>query len=199
MAFEGVVALDGVDLALHRGEILGLIGPNGAGKTTLLNVMSGFVKPMPGRVLVTGVDVTRWEPDARVRQGIARSFQGVRLFNDLTVAENLEVPALALGLSRRATTEYAESLLQRTNLGSRSAARAGSLSAGDQHRVGVLRALALKPAFLLLDEPAAGLNEVESDELVVLIRPFAMSWAVAFWSWTTICRSSCRYVNASRF
>lgn len=168
--FDGLVALSEVDLVLHPHEILGLIGPNGAGKTTLVNVLTGYVKPTRGRVLLAGGDVTDMTPPARVRRGLARSFQGTRLFRSLTALENVEAGALATGAGRRQARDHALLLLARFGLEGRAKHRAGSLPAGDQRRLGVARALAVDPRFLLLDEPAAGLNEIESNELVSTIR-----------------------------
>ena len=168
--FDGLRALSDVDLVLNPREILGLIGPNGAGKTTLVNVLSGYVKPTRGRVLLEGRDVTGTTPSTRVRKGLARSFQGTRLFRALTVLENVEAGVLARGVGRSQARGRALSLLARFGLEGRVKQRAGLLPAGDQRRLGVARALAVEPRFLLLDEPAAGLNEVESGELVDTIR-----------------------------
>jgi branched-chain amino acid transport system ATP-binding protein len=168
--FEGVRALDAVDLELAPGEILGLIGPNGAGKTTLVNVMTGFQPPTLGSVRLGSVDLTRLAPHRLVRAGVARSFQGGRPFSGLTVFESIEVAALGSGKPRTEARELARSLLDRIGLAEKAGARAASLPYGDQRRVGVVRALATGPAFLLLDEPAAGLNEAEADELVTAIR-----------------------------
>jgi branched-chain amino acid transport system ATP-binding protein len=167
--FEGGKALDGVELKLRRGQILGLIGPNGAGKTTLTNVLSGFQRPSQGRVLLDGREVTRTPPHRRSRLGIARTFQGVRLFQDLTVRENVEAAAALRGRSRRARSELTESLLDAMQISSRGEHLASSLPYGDERRLGIARALATRPSFLLLDEPAAGLDEDESDELLAAI------------------------------
>jgi len=167
--FGGVKAVDGVDFALHRGEILGLIGPNGAGKTTLLNVLSGFQKPTGGRVFVSGRDVTGWAPNRLARLGLGRTFQGMRLFGELTVFENVELGGVGLGLSRRAARRRVWELLHRLNLFQSASVRADSLPYGDGRRVGIARALAMHPTFLLLDEPAAGLNEDETDEVMAVI------------------------------
>jgi branched-chain amino acid transport system ATP-binding protein len=163
--FAGVKAIDGVDLTLRQGEILGLIGPNGAGKTTLLNVLSCFQAPTEGRVALGGVDVTGWAPAKVGTHGLGRTFQNVRLFGRLSVFENLEVAALGSGMRARPARAFASQLLGRAGLADRARAVAESLSHGEARRVGVLRALAMRPRFLLLDEPAAGLNESESDEL----------------------------------
>ena len=169
--FEGVTALEEVDLAIESGDILGLIGPNGAGKTTLLNVISGFVAEEAGKVRLDSVDVTGWTAEARARAGLGRSIQAVRLFESLTVLENLETGALCRGgRRRREAAEAALALLERVDLAHMAGREARTLPAGDRRLIGVLRALATDPDFLLLDEPAAGLNEAESDELVSAIR-----------------------------
>jgi branched-chain amino acid transport system ATP-binding protein len=164
--FGGVHAVDGVDLELSKGEILGLIGPNGAGKTTLVNALSGFQKPTAGRVLLNGDDVTGWSPDRLARRGLTRTFQSVRLFSGLTVLENIELGGVGVGMRRPAARRAARELLERLGLGGMADAFATGLPHGLERRLGILRALAAKPTFLLLDEPAAGLNEHESDELV---------------------------------
>src|SRR5438309_11646190 len=98
--FGGVHAVDGVDLELRKGEILGLIGPNGAGKTTLVNALSGFERPTAGRVFLNGVDVTGWHPARLARKGLTRTFQSVRLFPGLTVLENVELGGVGVGMRR---------------------------------------------------------------------------------------------------
>jgi branched-chain amino acid transport system ATP-binding protein len=164
--FGGVRAVDGVDLELRKGEILGLIGPNGAGKTTLVNALSGFEKPSAGKVYLSGADVTGWAPHRLARRGLARTFQSVRLFPGLTVLENVELGGVGVGMRRPAARAAARELLDRLGLAERADSLATGLPHGLERRLGMLRALASKPAFLLLDEPAAGLNERESDELV---------------------------------
>jgi ABC-type branched-subunit amino acid transport system ATPase component len=164
--FGGVHAVDGIDLVVRKGEILGLIGPNGAGKTTLVNALSGFQKPTTGTVLLDGTDVTGWSPHRLARRGLARTFQSVRLFPDLTVLENVELGGVGVGMRRPAARRWARDLLERLKLGDREQLYATGLPHGLERRLGIVRALAAKPAFLLLDEPAAGLNEQESDELV---------------------------------
>jgi branched-chain amino acid transport system ATP-binding protein len=164
--FGGVHAIDDVDLTLTKGEILGLIGPNGAGKTTLVNALSGFQRPTAGQVRVGGADVTGWSPDRLARLGLARTFQSVRMFPDLTVLENVELGGVGVGMRRSAARKWARDLLERMKLDEMSDLYGAGLPHGLERRFGIVRALATKPSFLLLDEPAAGLNERESDELV---------------------------------
>lgn len=167
--FGGVKAVDGVDLAVRRGEILGLIGPNGAGKTTLVNAVTGFQRPTSGRVFLDDLDVTGWASERLGSLGVARTFQAVRLFGNLTAFENIELGALGVGLPRREARRTAWTLLERMDLAEKADQPAAGLPYGDERRLGILRALATGPSFLLLDEPAAGLNETESDELMMAI------------------------------
>src|SRR6266545_3776609 len=148
------------------GELLGLIGPNGAGKTTLVNALSGFQKPTAGNVRMNGTDVTGWSPYRLARRGLTRTFQSVRLFPGLTVLENVELGGVGVGMRRPAARKWARELLERLSLGDKAHLYATGLPHGLERRLGVVRALAAKPNFLMLDEPAAGLNEQESDELV---------------------------------
>jgi branched-chain amino acid transport system ATP-binding protein len=164
--FGGVRAVDGVDLVLNKGEILGLIGPNGAGKTTLVNALSGFQKPTAGTVSLSGDDVTGWSSPRLARRGLTRTFQSVRLFPGLTVLENVELGGVGVGMRRSAARRWASELLARLRLDHLADRWADGLPHGLERRLGIVRALAAKPRFLLLDEPAAGLNEQESDELV---------------------------------
>ena len=171
--FAGVVALDGVDLTVDRGEIVGLIGPNGSGKTTCLNALSGFVSLAGGRVSLDERDVTRWSPARRARAGLTRTFQSVRVFAELSVSDNVEAAALGGGLGRRAARRQAAAVLASLGLAHLGDLAAGGVSAGDERRVGIARALATRPRFLLLDEPAAGLNDAESIRLIDTIRALA--------------------------
>jgi branched-chain amino acid transport system ATP-binding protein len=166
VSFAGVKAIDGVDLQMEQGEILGLIGPNGAGKTTLVNVLSGYQPSTTGRMLLNGRPVTGWSPRRLALAGLSRTFQNVRLFGRLTVSENVEVGLVSAGASRRRARERAAELLARVSLADAGEHRADSLPYGAERRLGIVRALATGPRFLLLDEPAAGLNEAESEELV---------------------------------
>jgi branched-chain amino acid transport system ATP-binding protein len=166
VSFGGLKAVGNVDLVLGRGEILGLIGPNGAGKTTLVNVLSGYQRPTRGRIRLDGVDVTGLGPPQLAWRGLARTFQGVRVFADMTVYENVELGAIGVRTSRREARELALELLARVGLSDKADAIVSALPQGDERRIGILRALATRPRFLLLDEPAAGLNENETDALV---------------------------------
>ena len=164
--FEGLVAIDRVSLSLARREVLGLIGPNGAGKTTLVNVLTGFQPPSAGRVRIDGEDVTGWQAHALARSGVARTFQNGRLFRDYTVRENLEAGAIGVGLSRRRARVRAVEILDWLELGEAADARADTVPYGIERRVGIARALATHPKWLLLDEPAAGLNDRECEVLM---------------------------------
>jgi len=168
--FEGLAALAEVSLAVKRREVFGLIGPNGAGKTTLVNCLTGFQRPSHGRVLLNGQDTAGWQPDYFRRAGVARTFQAGRLFKDMTVLENVEVTAAGLGLSRRAAAELAMRVLGWIELADRAHLLASALAYTDQRRVSIARALVVTPAFLLLDEPAAGMSDAECEHLMALIR-----------------------------
>jgi branched-chain amino acid transport system ATP-binding protein len=165
--FGGLRALDGVSLEVQEGEILGLIGPNGAGKTTLFNVITGLTAPSSGNVRWRGKAIAGQRPDVLCRLGLARTFQNLRLFRQLSCLDNLQV---AMGRNdRRGALE----LLALVQLQGRAEEAAGSLAYGDQRRLEIARALATGPQLLLLDEPAAGLNPVEKHslrELVQLLR-----------------------------
>jgi branched-chain amino acid transport system ATP-binding protein len=167
--FEGLTALDQLDVELAPAEILGLIGPNGAGKTTLVNVLTGFQRPTAGSIRIGRRDMTGRAPRYFAQAGIGRTFQNVRLFKDMTVLENLEVAAVAKGANRRAAAAEAAELLSWIGLARRSAVTADSLSYGEERMVGIVRSLMGRPRYLLLDEPAAGLNENEARELVHII------------------------------
>ena len=167
--FSGLRALDGVNLAVKVGEIVGLIGPNGSGKTTLINVITGQVNPVTGSVSLNGEDITRLQPRKIALKGITRSFQIVRLFENLTVIRNVETTALAKGASRKKAAKLAGDLLAEFNLSEFSNQLAGTLSYGDKRKVEIVRALAGQPHFLLLDEPAAGMNDAESEALLKIL------------------------------
>ena len=169
-AFEGIHALRGVSIELHRHEVVGLIGPNGAGKTTLVNVLSGFDFPSTGTVELAGREITTWTPYRRGRAGLARTFQHSRSFAGLSVRENVEVAALGSGAGPREARRRADELLGLLALETHESRPAGSLAHGDERKLGVARALATRPRFLLLDEPAAGLPEGEVPEFAAVVR-----------------------------
>jgi branched-chain amino acid transport system ATP-binding protein len=169
VVYGGVVALDGIDLTLARGEILGLIGPNGAGKTTLVNAITGFQKPSAGSVRLGDRDVTGWPAHKLARLGVVRTFQGVRSFGRLSVLENIEAGGVGIGVSARTARAEADRLVVRFNLQSYAHSRADSLPYGEERKLDIARALAARPQFLLLDEPGAGLNEQETDDLSRLV------------------------------
>ena len=182
--FGGVQALDHVTFSLKRGEILGLIGPNGAGKTTLFNCVSGVLKPDTGTIRYEEQNLSGLKPDARAHLGIARTFQNLQLFGSMTVLENLMVPLDAFArrgmfgdafrtprtrYEERKAEEHARAILHFLGLTEHTDTAAGALSVGVQRRVELGRALCLRPKLLLLDEPAAGLDAVETGELAALL------------------------------
>ena len=181
--FGGVVAVDDVSIEAVPGSVTGLIGPNGAGKTTAINAMSGFV-PHSGRVTVGGGEIGGMAPHARARAGLARTWQGVELFDDLTVLENCLVSreragigSLLSDLMNRPNPEAeasARRALARLGLDEVEAELPGELSLGQRKLVGVARALSADPQVLLLDEPAAGLSSAESAEFGQLLIALAV-------------------------
>lgn len=169
-SFAGVVALAEVTLELTSHEVVGLIGPNGAGKSTLVNVISGFDLPSSGRVLLDGEDVTGWPPHRRARVGLARTFQHARSYAGLSVRENIEVSALGIGSSPTDARATANHLLELLDLTDVQDSPASILPHGAERKLGVARALAIEPKFVLMDEPAAGLNEGEIPEFADVVR-----------------------------
>jgi branched-chain amino acid transport system ATP-binding protein len=169
-SFKGVRALSDVTFELYRHEVVGLIGPNGAGKSTLVNVLSGFDFPTAGTVELAARRVTGWSAHRRARAGLARTFQHNRSFGGLTVRENVEVAALGVGAAARKARRRADDLLELLGLADLGAAPAATLAHGDERRLGVARALATDPVFVLLDEPAAGLPEAEVPEFAAVVR-----------------------------
>lgn len=164
--FGGVYAVDDVSLECFSNEIVGLIGPNGAGKTTLLNLVAGTLAPEGGEVRVGEVHLTGMPPRACARRGLSRTFQNIRLFGRLTVRQNLEVSAAVCRRHRRhADALSVGELLKIFELTDVADNKAATLPYGLQRRTEVARALALGPSFMLLDEPAAGMNEGESTRL----------------------------------
>ena len=174
--FGGVKALDGIDLEVREGEILGIVGPNGAGKTALINTITGFYSASEGMIRFLGRDITSESLHGIGRLGIARTFQNIRLFRRMTVLENVMVANkryaarplsayFAWGGRRTAITEAME-FLDLMGLADKADQRAGGLPYGEARRLEIARALAGRPSLLLLDEPAAGMNETETARLV---------------------------------
>jgi branched-chain amino acid transport system permease protein len=170
LAFAGLRVLRDVDLTLGTGEMLGLIGPNGAGKTTLVNVLSGFQRPDAGTVSLEGAAVTAASPARLARRGLGRTFQAALPFPHLTGLENVAVGAMGMGAGRRRAVAIATGVLARLDLLGLATVPAGSMPPGSQRLLGVARALAIQPRYLLLDEPAAGLSEEEGEQLTEILR-----------------------------
>ncbi len=168
--FEGLTAIDQVNETVSPGEILGLIGPNGAGKTTLVNTMTGFQEPTVGDVLLDGASVRKVNAHKLRRMGVSRTFQAGRLFREMSVVENVEVAGVGMGLRRAAAHKEAVKLLDWIGLSDRANVLAGALPYTDERRVGIARALIQSPKFMLLDEPAAGMSDLECDDLMKLVQ-----------------------------
>jgi branched-chain amino acid transport system permease protein len=172
--YGGVVALDAVSLSVAPGSVVGLIGPNGAGKTTLINAITGVVRPASGTISLGPLRIDRLAPHLVARNGVARTYQNIRLFGALTVADNVRA-----GAYRRPGTlgdDAVRALLSRALASDHALrTRAGTLPYGEQRRLEIARALAADPTVLLLDEPAAGMNPRETSELRSLIRGIAAS------------------------
>lgn len=180
ISFGGLRAVDRVSFGVAPGEILSVIGPNGAGKTTLFNMMSGIYQPGEGQVVLNGEDVTGMRPDLLARRGMSRTFQNLQIFQNMTVLDNAiagyhltESGSLLADMFRlpgtrarvRAARDGAMALLERVGLDRAANTEAGNLSYGKLKRLEIARALALDPKVLLLDEPAAGCNAVETEEI----------------------------------
>jgi len=185
VAFGGLVAVSDFSLQLFSGDLVGLIGPNGAGKTTVFNLITGQYRPTKGRIIFQGKDITGFSPDVVTTVGIARTFQNIRLFGNLTVLENVLVsfhvrlqssflaPMFSLPSywrEERAIREEAYELLKAVGLADATKEEAQSLPYGEQRRLEIARALATHPSLLLLDEPAAGMNPQETQELMRFIQ-----------------------------
>lgn len=183
--FGGLLAVDNVSFDVKAGEVFALIGPNGAGKTTLFNCVTGFYSPTLGSVIFNGGDITGEKPHQTVKAGIARTFQNIRLFDYMTVLDNVRLGMHCRMRSRvwdslfktprerreeRETAERARELLKFVNLDRRRDDQARNLAYGQQRRLEIARALATEPKLLLLDEPAAGFTPQEKVELMELVK-----------------------------
>jgi branched-chain amino acid transport system ATP-binding protein len=171
--FGGNVALDSVSLSARPGLVTGLIGPNGAGKTTLFNVITGLLPPSGGAVFIEGDNVSRLRPSSRARLGMARTFQRLELFTLLSVRENIRVAVDIRRSGGTSPAQFVDEVIERVGLGDVADARVGSLSTGRARLVELGRALATKPKVLLLDEPASGQDENETDVFGRLLRELA--------------------------
>jgi branched-chain amino acid transport system ATP-binding protein len=168
--FGGLTAVRGVSLEVSAGELLGIIGPNGAGKTTLFNVISGYYRPEEGRVVFEGKDVTGQPAHAISRLGLTRTFQIVKPFGNLSVADNVMIGALSRLPRTRDARAEADRVIALCGLGPHAAARAKALPIALRKRLEVARALATRPRLLLLDEVMAGLNPSELSGIIELVR-----------------------------
>ena len=183
--FGGLTALSDVNISIQKGEVLGCIGPNGAGKTTLFNVITGIYTPTQGKVFLNGEDITGNKPHVIAKKGISRTFQNIRLFKKLTMEDNILIGMHtrtntnlidAVFHTRRKRREDARNekrvteILELLNLSDHRYDIADSLPYGVQRKLEIARALATEPKLLLLDEPAAGMNEQETEELIDIIR-----------------------------
>ena len=167
--FDGVIAVDDVTLELRRGEIMGLIGPNGAGKSTFFNAVSGFVPLTAGKVQLGDKDMTGSSPTRMAKHGVVRTFQDTRIFKRLTVLENVELGLMSAGMHGQAARAEAGRILALVGIAHISEEVADQVSLGDERRAGIARAIAADPDYLLLDEPAAGLDDDETAELAQTI------------------------------
>ena len=178
--FGSLVAVNDVSMIVEPGELRAVIGPNGAGKTTFFNLISGYLPPTAGRILLDNQDITAMRPHARVAQGMARTFQITEIFPELPVRDNIRIPVeLAAGHrlrpfisthDRAAVAQSVDRLLEISGLTRKADRLAGELSHGDQRAAEIMMALALKPRLLLLDEPTAGMGDQETYDITQLIR-----------------------------
>ena len=173
VTFGGVRAVSEVDLQVPVGQITGLIGPNGAGKTTLFNVITGLQKPVRGRVLLDGSDVTTLGAKSRARRGLGRTFQRLEIFGSLSTLDNVLVAVENSGVHGRAARRAATNLLERVGIGGVAERQADVLPTGTARLVELARALACTPKLLLLDEPFSGLDSNESSQLGDLLEQLA--------------------------
>jgi branched-chain amino acid transport system ATP-binding protein len=167
--FGGLRAVSRLSFDAEPGEILGLIGPNGAGKTTVFNLVTGFLRPTAGRILLAGRSVVGLRPHAITRRGIARTFQVVKPFPRLSVRENVTLAAFCHEAARRRAETLAAQVLERVGLQDKLDSRAADLTLGEQKRLEIARALATDPRLLLLDEPMGGLNPREVNAACALV------------------------------
>jgi lipopolysaccharide export system ATP-binding protein len=162
--------VDGVSLQVHNGSVVGLLGPNGAGKTTSFYMIAGFVRPQSGRVLLDGDDITGLPIHKRAQKGISYLAQEPSVFKKLTVEENIRIVLEPLGISRDEIEYRINSLLEDMKIQTLATNKANTLSGGERRRVEIMRALAIKPRFILLDEPFAGIDPLSVTDLQQIIK-----------------------------
>ena len=194
IAFGGLQAVAQLDLSIEKGHLYGLIGPNGAGKTTVFNMLTGVYKPTEGNIVLDGKDITGQNPELISKSGIARTFQNIRLFNKMSVEDNVKIGlhnrmryGMGTGILRlpnywkkeKLMHEKALELLSIFDMQDLADTTAGSLPYGAQRRLEIVRALATSPKLLLLDEPAAGMNPSETAELMETIRKIRDEFHIA--------------------
>ncbi len=163
--FGGVKAVSQVSLEIGEGDVLGLIGPNGAGKSTLINLITGLLTPDLGKIFLSDLDITSQKPYQRARLGLARTFQNLRIYPNLSVGQNIEVASISSNYSSRTMNFDLDKIINIFDLEDKIDLASEELSYGHLRRLEIVRALALNPLVLLLDEPAAGMNENETKEL----------------------------------
>ena len=194
IAFGGLQAVAQLDMKIEKGHLYGLIGPNGAGKTTVFNMLTGVYKPTEGNIVLDGRDITGANPETISKAGIARTFQNIRLFNDMTVLDNVKVGlhnqvkyGMWTGILRlpaylgreHEINRRAMKLLQIFDLDQEAQYKASQLPYGKQRKLEIARALATNPKLLLLDEPAAGMNPNETEELMQTVRSVRDQFGIA--------------------
>ncbi|HEV3156381.1 MAG TPA: ABC transporter ATP-binding protein [Candidatus Baltobacteraceae bacterium] len=200
LRYGGVTALNSLDLDVARAGVAGLIGPNGAGKTSLLNVITGVAGPHDGTIIFAGESIKREATHHIARRGIARTYQHIRLFANLSIWENVSSGVFAH--PRRFTHADASAAIERVGMSERDLSRrAGTLPYGEQRRLEIARALAMQPTLLLLDEPAAGMNPQETADLAALIDNIAADGTsvLLIEHDMTLVRSVCRHVTVLNF
>ncbi|MGC8658130.1 MAG: ABC transporter ATP-binding protein [Desulfomonilaceae bacterium] len=180
-SFGGLRAVTNLSFTVARGMIMGLIGPNGAGKTTVFNLIAGFLQPTNGRILLVGKDLVGFKPYAITRKGVARTFQIVKPFRQLSVLENVTLAAFLRFPTRRHAEAEASRIIEKVGLSGKNSVLANDLTLVDQKRLEIARALGTGPKLLLLDEPMGGLNATEVDQAARLIKAICADGVTIIW------------------
>lgn len=179
--FGGLHAVSNLSFEVEKGAIIGLIGPNGAGKTTVFNLVAGFLTPTAGQIFLEGENLVGLKPYAVTRKGVARTFQTVKPFRQLSVRENVTLAAFLHFPLRRQAEAEATRIVEKVGLGGKIGMPANDLTLGDQKKLEIARALATRPKLLLLDEPMSGLNPTEIDQAVHLINDICRDGVTIIW------------------